>query len=72
MVIDRDLNAARDLAEMATGAASGAGTGRDSSENAQGEAWHGSGRVASVNCEDGAGPHRPGKTATASPQDEAA
>jgi putative transposase len=74
LVIDRDLNAALNLASLveATGAASGAGTGQGDLENAQGEAWHGSGRVASVNCEDGAGPHGPGKTATVSSQDEAA
>jgi putative transposase len=76
LVIDRDRNAALNLASLAevSGAASGAVPDQAlrPGENAQGEAWHGSGQVASVNCEDGAGPHGPGRTATALSQDGAA
>ena len=74
LVIDRDLNAAANLASLveavtSTGTASGAGTGtllrRGSRANAQGEErFMGSPRCSSVNCEDGTG-SKPDKTATA-------
>ena len=75
LVIDRDLNAALNLAALVstvTGTASGAGTGQGSLACAQGEErFTGLPRCSSVNCEDGTGP-RPGKTATVPPQDETA
>ena len=75
LVIDRDLNAALNLAALVsavTGTASGAGTGQGSLACAQGEErFMGLPRCSSVNCEDGTGP-RPGKTATVPPQDETA
>ncbi|MGA3219326.1 MAG: RNA-guided endonuclease TnpB family protein [Acidimicrobiales bacterium] len=76
LVTDRDLNAAANLAALVavTGTASGAGPGRaQCPANAQGEGKSmGMPRCSSTNCEDGTGPHGPGKTATASSQDEAA
>ena len=72
LVIDRDLNAALNLAAIVSGTASGAGTDQGDLANAQGEAWHGSGQVASLNCEDGSGAVRPGKTATAAERSTAA
>ena len=75
LVIDRDLNAALNLAALVstvTGTASGAGTGQVSLANAQREEkFTGLPRCSSVNCEDGTGP-RPGKTATVPPQGETA
>ena len=75
LVIDRDLNAALNLAALVstvTGTASGAETGQVSLANAQGEEkFTGLPRCSSVNCEDGTGP-RPGKTATVPPQGETA
>jgi putative transposase len=69
LVIDRDLNAALNLASLAeaTGTASGAGTNRDTPVNAQGEErFMDLSKCSSLNCEDGSDPHGPGKTATAS------
>ena len=66
LVIDRDHNAALNLAALvvATGTASGAGTGRAKTglRAGRGEVT-GYGQCSSVNCEDGTG--EPGKTATA-------
>ncbi|MEX0791420.1 MAG: RNA-guided endonuclease TnpB family protein [Actinomycetota bacterium] len=73
LVIDRDLNAATNLASLveAIGTASGAGTGRGDLANAQGEErFMGSPRCSSTNCEDGTGP-RPGQSATAGEQSTA-
>jgi len=77
LVIDRDLNAAANLASLvetatSTGTASGAGTStllrRGSRANAQGEErFMGSPRCSSTNCEDGTG-STPDKTATATRQ----
>jgi putative transposase len=77
LVIDRDLNAAANLASLvetatSTGTASGAGTRillrRGSRANAQGEErFMGSPRCSSANCEDGTG-SKPDKTATATRQ----
>jgi putative transposase len=76
LVIDRDVNAALNLASLveAGGTASGAGTGRNPvPANAQGEErFMPTGRCSSPNCEDGTGPTRPGKTATAAEQSTAA
>ena len=76
LVIDRDVNAAINLASLveAAGTASGAGTGRNPvPANAQGEErFMPTGRCSSPNCEDGTGPTRPGKTATAAEQSTAA
>ncbi|MGH9011239.1 MAG: IS607 family element RNA-guided endonuclease TnpB [Acidimicrobiia bacterium] len=76
LVIDRDINAAINLASLveAVGTASGAGTGRNPlPANAQGEErFMPTGRCSSTNCEDGTGPTRPGKTATAAEQSTAA
>jgi putative transposase len=69
LVIDRDHNAALNLAALvvATSTASGAGTDQRQLVNAQGEAkFMATARCASVNCEDGSGP--PGKAATATRQ----
>ncbi len=75
LVIDRDLNAALNLAALVStvsGTASGAGTGQGSLACAQGEErFTGLPRCSPVNCEDGAGP-RPGKTATVPSQGETA
>jgi putative transposase len=73
LVIDRDHNAALNLAALvaATGTASGAGTHRDIPVNAQGDdTFMPSGRWSSLNCEDGTG--QPGKAATAAEQSTAA
>jgi putative transposase len=75
LVIDRDANAAANLAGLVkatTGTASGAGTSRGAaSANAQGEeSFMPPGRCSSQNCEDSAG--QPGRTATASAQAGAA
>lgn len=78
-VIDRDLNAAVNLASLveavSTGTASGAGTStplplRSSvGANAQGEErFMAPARCSSLNCEDGTGPTRPDKTVTATRQ----
>jgi putative transposase len=76
LVIDRDVNAAINLASLveAAGTASGAGTGRNPlPANAQGEErFMPTGRCSSTNCEDGTGPIGPGKTATAAEQSTAA
>jgi len=71
LVVDRDANAAANLAGLVkatTGTASGAGTSRGTaSANAQGEEkFMPPGRCSSLNCEDSAG--QPGQTATASAQ----
>ena len=76
LVIDRDLNAARNLASLAeavcTGTASGAGTSWDTiPANAHGEERSmASARCSSTNCEDSSG--QPGQTATAAEQSTAA
>ena len=78
MVLDRDHNAALNLASLAAEinstdrTASGAGTGRGAaSANAQGEEkFMPPGRCSSLNCEDSTG--QPGQTATASAQAGAA
>jgi putative transposase len=73
LVIDRDHNAALNLAALVavTGTASGAGTDRGDPVNAQGEAeFMARARCASANCGDGTGP--PGKTATAAERSTAA
>ena len=75
LVIDRDANAAANLAGLVkatTGTASGAGTSRGAaSANAQGEEkFMPPGRCSSLNCEDSTG--QPGQTATASAQAGAA
>jgi putative transposase len=75
LVIDRDANAATNLATLgkgATGTASGAETDRGAaSANAQGEAkFMPLGRCSSMNCDDSTG--QPGQTATASAQAGAA
>jgi putative transposase len=76
LIIDRDVNAAINLASLveAVGTASGAGTGRNRvPANAQGEErFMPTGRCSSMNCEDGTGPSRPDKTATAAEQSTAA
>lgn len=76
LVIDRDFNAAINLASLVEtiGTASGAGTGRNPlPANAQGEEkFMPTGRCSSTNCEDGTGPTRSGKTATAAEQSTAA
>ena len=72
-VIDRDHNAALNLASLvaATGTASGAVTDRGSPVNAPGEAkFMATARCASLNCEDGSG--QPGKAATVAEQSTAA
>ena len=73
LVIDRDHNAAANLAALvaAIGTASGAGTGRGKTglRTGRGEVA-GYGQCSSVNCEDGAG--QTGKTATAAGQPTAA
>ena len=77
MVIDRDLNAAINLASLVetinTGTASGAGTSRDAiPANAQGEEKSmATARCSSVNCEDSSSPAL-GQTATAAEQSTAA
>ena len=74
LVIDRDHNAALNLAALVavTGTASGAATGQRQLVNAQGEAkFMATARCASLmNCEDGSG--QPGKAATAAEQSTAA
>jgi putative transposase len=75
LVVDRDANAAANLAGLVkatSGTASGAGTSRGkTSANAQGEErFMPPGRCSSLNCEDSAG--QPGQTATASAQAGAA
>jgi putative transposase len=75
LVVDRDANAAANLAALVkatTGTASGAGTSRGAaSANAQGEEkFMPPGRCSSLNCEDSAG--QPDQTATASAQAGAA
>jgi len=75
LVIDRDANAAANLAGLVkatTGTASGAGTSRGpASANAQGEErFMPAGRCSSLNCVDSTG--QPGQTATASAQAGAA
>ena len=76
LVIDRDVNAAINLASLAeaVGTASGAGTGRNSvPANAQGEEkFMPPGRCSSMSCEDGTGFTEPEKTATAAEQSTAA
>ncbi|MGH2708348.1 MAG: IS607 family element RNA-guided endonuclease TnpB, partial [Actinomycetota bacterium] len=76
LVIDRDLNAAVNLASLveALGTASGAGTGqRTDLANAQGEErFMPIGRCSSTNCEDGTDPTGPDKTVTAAEQSTAA
>jgi putative transposase len=76
LIIDRDLNAALNLASLveATGTASGAGTGRGTTPaNAQGEEKSmAMARCSSTNCEDGTSPTRLEKTATAAEQSTAA
>jgi putative transposase len=76
LVMDRDVNAAINLASLveAVGTASGAGTCRTPvPANAQGEErFMPTGRCSSTNCEDGTGPVRPDKTATAAEQSTAA
>jgi putative transposase len=76
LVVNRDVNAAINLASLveAVGTASGAGTGRNPvPANAQGEEkFMPTGRCSSTNCEDGTGPTRPDKTATAAEQSTAA
>ena len=76
LVIDRDLNAALNLASLveATGTASGAGTSRGiTPANAQGEEKSmATARCSSANCEDGTSPTRLDKTATAAEQSTAA
>jgi putative transposase len=75
LVIDRDVNAAINLASLveAVGTASGAETGRNPvPANAQGEERSmPTGRCSSTNCEDGTGHTRPDKTATAAEQSTA-
>ena len=75
LVIDRDYNAAINLASLVegVGTASGAGTGRNLvPANAPGEErFMPTGRCSSPNCEDGTGPTRPEKTATAVEQSTA-
>jgi putative transposase len=73
LVIDRDHNAALNLAALVavTGTASGAATDQRQLVNAQGEAkFMATARCASSNCEDGSG--QPGKSATAAEQSTAA
>jgi hypothetical protein len=73
LVIDRDHNAALNLAALVavTGSASGAATDQRQLVNAQGEAkFMATARCASLNCEDGSG--QPGKAATAAEQSTAA
>jgi putative transposase len=76
LLIDRDVNAAINLASLveAIGTASGAGTGRNCiPANAQGEErFMPKGRCSSPNCEDGTGADGPDKTATAAEQSTAA
>ncbi|MGH9042231.1 MAG: IS607 family element RNA-guided endonuclease TnpB [Acidimicrobiia bacterium] len=76
LVIDRDVNAAINLASLAeaVGTASGAGTGRNQPPaNAQGEErLMPTGRCSSTNCEDGTGLTRPDKTVTAAEKSTAA
>lgn len=76
LVIDRDVNAAVNLASLveAVGTASGAGTGRNLvSANAQGEErFMPTGRCSSTNCEDGTEPTSPDRTVTAAEQSTAA
>jgi len=76
LVIDRDVNAAINLASLveAVGTASGAETGQNPvPANAQGEErFMPTGRCSSTNCEDGTGPTRLGKTAAAAEQSTAA
>jgi putative transposase len=76
LVIDRDLNAALNLASLAEviGTASGAGTGQGTVlANAQGEEKSmATARCSSTNCEDGTSPTGPDKTATAAEQSMAA
>jgi len=76
LVIDRDLNAALNLASLAeaTGTASGAGTSRETTPaNAQGEEKSmATARCSSTNCEDGTNPTGLDKTATAAEQSTAA
>jgi hypothetical protein len=68
VVLDRDLNAAKNLASLVEviGTASGAGTGQgDSPANAQGgERFMGSPRCSSGNCEDGTSAGGLGRTVT--------
>lgn len=76
LVIDRDVNAAINLASLveAVGTASGAGTGRNPvpANAQQEERFMPTGRCSSPNCEDGTGPTGPDKTATAAEQSTAA
>ncbi|MGH9001974.1 MAG: IS607 family element RNA-guided endonuclease TnpB [Acidimicrobiia bacterium] len=76
LVIDRDLNAATNLASLVEviGTASGAGTGQGTVlANAQGEEkFMGSPRCSSTNCEDGTSPTGPRRTVTAAEQSTAA
>jgi putative transposase len=71
LVADRDRNAAANLACLAEaiGTASGVGTGPSNGTNAQGEErFMAAARCSSVNCEDGTGATKPGKTVTATRQ----
>lgn len=76
LVIDRDLNAARNLASLVEaitdnrGTGSGPGTGRgDSPANGRGEErFMGSPRCSSLNCQDGTSPPGPDRTVTATRQ----
>jgi putative transposase len=77
LVIDRDLNAAHNLASLVeavtTGTASGAGTRQETLVNAQGETkYMDTSRCASTNCEDSTNPTGLGQTATAADQSTAA
>ncbi len=76
LVIDRDLNAAINLASLvgAVGTASGAGTSQEQPRRTRRERrgpWP-TGTCSSMNCEDGTGPMRPDKTVTAAEQSTAA
>jgi putative transposase len=70
--VDRDLNAALNLAALvsaATGTGSGPGTGQGDLAYAQGEERSmGSPRCSSTNCEDGTSPPGPDRTVTATRQ----
>jgi len=76
LVLDRDLNAARNLASLVKavtdtqGTGSGPGTGRgDAPANGRGEErFMGSPRCSSPNRQDGTGPIRPGRTVNAARQ----
>ncbi|MGH9071949.1 MAG: zinc ribbon domain-containing protein [Acidimicrobiales bacterium] len=71
LVLDRDLNAARNLASLieAVGTASGAGTGQGDLANGRGEERSmGSPRCSSTNRQDGTSRSRPDRTVTATRQ----